>query len=166
MEKLKNVKVLTTCAMMLALATALGFLKIPITTFLELHFEFLPIACTGILFGAAPAAIVGALSDILSYLVKPTGPFFPGFTLSALLSGLIYGIVLNRPDLKFRHVVIAHLIRTVLINFLLNTYWLTLLFHKAFSVIVGARLIKTACMFPVELAMLWIVLRVSGKKRG
>ena len=55
MAKLNDVRVLTVSAMMLALSTILGFLKAPVTELIELRFAFLPIACTGMLFGPAVA---------------------------------------------------------------------------------------------------------------
>ena len=83
MAKLSDIRVLTVSAMMLALSTILGFLKVPVTQLIELRFAFLPIACTGMLFGPAVGGIVGGLSDILGFIVKPTGPYFPGFTITA-----------------------------------------------------------------------------------
>ena len=84
MEKLKDVRYLTTAGLLLAAATVLGFLKIPITQLIELRFQFLPVAMAGLLMGPAVGSMVGALTDILAYLVRPTGPYFPGFTLSSM----------------------------------------------------------------------------------
>ena len=71
MDKMRNTRILTASAMLLAIAVILGFFKIPVNQFMELRFAFLPIACTGMLFGPFVGGVVGALSDILGYLVKP-----------------------------------------------------------------------------------------------
>ena len=48
------------------------------------------------LFGPGVGGAVGALSDILGYAVRPTGPYFPGFTVTAALSGVIFGLLLGK----------------------------------------------------------------------
>ncbi len=95
MSQLKNVKVLTTCAMLLALATVLGFFKIPITNLIEIRFSSIPLAIGGALFGPVVGAVLGAASDILQFVAKPTGVYFPGFTLTSACSGFIFGAVLH-----------------------------------------------------------------------
>lgn len=157
-EQLKDVRVLTTCAMMLALATVLGFFKVPITQILELRFSFLPLACTGMLFGPALGGIIGALSDIFGYLARPTGPFFPGFTVSAIISGIIYGSILHNKEITIRRLVVAHLVHSVVITFGLNPLWLSMLYGKALLAVMSARVFKTVVMFPVEVALLWFIL--------
>lgn len=162
-DKQNKVYVIAVSAMMLALATVLGFFKIPITDILELRFIFLPIACTGMLFGPVVGAEVGALSDILAYFVKPTGPFFPGFTISAAVAGLIYGLILYRHEITWKRLAAAHLLRTILVSFLLNSYWLSVLYGKGFLALLSVRFVKSVAMFPVEVLMLWFVLRPARK---
>ena len=119
MAKLSDIRVLTVSAMMLALATILGFLKVPVTQLIELRFAFLPIACTGMLFGPAVGGIVGGMSDILGFIVKPTGPYFPGFTITAAAAGAIYGLFLYGKEISWQRVALAHFVRTVVVSFLL-----------------------------------------------
>ena len=98
MSNLRNTKVLTAAALLTAIGIIAGFFKIPITNLIEIRFASIPIAAAGALFGPGIAAIVGILTDIGGFLVKPTGPYFPGFTISGAVSGLIYGIMLHRKD--------------------------------------------------------------------
>ena len=64
MDKMRNTRILTASAMLLAIAVILGFFKIPVNQFMELRFAFLPIACTGMLFGPFVGGVVGALSSL------------------------------------------------------------------------------------------------------
>ncbi len=96
---LKNVRTLAAVAMLLALRIVLGmFANATLACFgntVKLSAAFIPIAVTGALFGPVPSALVGALGDVLSFIIAPTGgAYFPGFTISGLLTGLIYGIAL------------------------------------------------------------------------
>lgn len=159
MAKLSDIRVLTVSAMMLALSTILGFLKVPVTQLIELRFAFLPIACTGMLFGPAVGAIVGGMSDILGFIVKPTGPYFPGFTITAAAAGMIYGLFLYRKEISWQRVAAAHFVRTVVVSFLLNPLWLSLLYGYGFWAVITARFVKTVIMFPIETALLYFILR-------
>ena len=120
MEKLKDVRYLTTAGLLLGVATVLGFLKIPVTELIELRFQFLPIALAGLLMGPAVGGMVGALTDLLAYLVRPTGPYFPGFTVSSMLTGIIFGLILYKRPLTTSRILLAQAAETVLVSMLFN----------------------------------------------
>ena len=48
------------------------------------------------LFGPVVGGIMGGVADIIKYLLKPTGPFFFGFTFNAILGAVIYGVMLYK----------------------------------------------------------------------
>ena len=96
MSKLKNVKTLTTAGMFLALASICGFFNLPINQLVEIRFGSLVLAVSGSILGPAVTAVVGMCSDIIAFVIKPTGPYFPGFTISAAVSGLIFGLFLYK----------------------------------------------------------------------
>ena len=62
---------------------------------LKIGFSFVPVAIAGMLFGPIPAAIVAALGDFVGALVFPIGPYFPGFTFTAFLTGIVFGFFLK-----------------------------------------------------------------------
>ena len=64
MSKLKNVRVLTGAAMLLAIAVILSFFKISLTEVMEIRFSNIPVAVAGMLFGPGVGGVVGALSDL------------------------------------------------------------------------------------------------------
>ena len=108
---------------------------------------------------------MGGAADLVKYLVRPTGPFFPGFTVSGAASGLIYGMVLYKQPLTIRRTALANALVMLLVNIGLNTYWLTLLYGNAFFAILPARVIKQAVMFPIYVALFYGVSRVLGKAK-
>ncbi|SFL30655.1 ECF transporter S component, folate family [Lachnospiraceae bacterium KH1T2] len=153
MSKLRNTKTITTAGMLVAIGIVLGFFKVPINNLIEIRFGNLPIAAAGTLMGPVPAAIVGALTDIGGFLVKPTGAFFPGFTLSGIITGIIFGLLLKTDDssnLSIVRIFIAQLIVTVFVNVLLNGYWLSLLYGKGYAAILIARIPKELIMLPIN----------------
>ena len=59
---------------------------------LRINLTSIPTILSGILLGPGIGFIVGVVTDLLCYVVKPGGPWFVGFTLSAGLTGLIPGL--------------------------------------------------------------------------
>lgn len=168
MSKIKNVKVLTTCALMVALAAILGIFKIPINQFVEIRFGSFPIAVTGAFFGPIPGMIVGALADIVQFFVKPTGPYFPGFTISSAVGGLIYGLILHKKSDKVSipGIIISQVLYTVVVGLLINTFNLCILFGKfadqgisVYFAYMLTRLPKEAIMCPINCILLFLVLK-------
>ena len=99
------------------------------------------------------------MSDILGFIVKPTGPYFPGFTITAAAAGAIYGLFLYGKEISWQRVALAHFVRTVVVSFLLNLLWLSLLYGYGFWAVITARFVKTIVMFPIETALLYFILR-------
>ncbi len=159
MSNLRNVKVLTMAAMLVAVAVILGFLKIPITPLIEIRFGWMPISVAGTLLGPALAAIVGGLADIGGYLVKPTGPFFPGFTISNVISGLIFGFFLYKKDVTLVRIILAEVCNMLLVGLLLNTLWLSILYGNPFYVVLLSRLPKEVVMLPINTAILALIVK-------
>ncbi|MEE0954510.1 MAG: folate family ECF transporter S component [Eubacterium sp.] len=162
-KEFKNTRSLAVIAMFLALAVILGFFAVQLTESLKISFAFLANELTGMLFGPFVGLIEGGAADILKYIVKPTGPFFPGFTISGMLSGMIYGLVLYKKPVSLKRIIIANSIVTVFVNMLLNTYWLTLLYGKGFTVILPARIIKEAILLPIDIALFYLVSKALEK---
>lgn len=61
---------------------------------LRIGFGAIPIMISGILFGPVVGGFTGAVADVVGFLINPMGgAFFPGFTISSALSGVIPGMV-------------------------------------------------------------------------
>lgn len=149
--------------MLLAIEVLLGMVaSIPIGPNVRISFGYLSRAVVGMLFGPA-AAINGALSDILGSIIHPIGPYFPGFTLTGFVGGLIYGYMLyeRRPSLS--RVLLAKLLIDVACNLLLNTLWLDLLYGKAFWAILPARFFKNLLQYPVDVLLLYPLLKLVDR---
>lgn len=162
-HELRDLRTLAVTAMLLAIAVVLGFYTLQLTDYIKIGFAYIVNEMTGMLFGPAVGGIMGGLSDLLKYLVKPTGPFFPGFTISGFCGGIIYGIVLYKKPLNVKRVALANFLVMVFVNILLNTYWLTLLYGDAFLALLPARILKQAIMLPIEVALFYTVAKVLTK---
>lgn len=92
-KEFRNLKSVVTAALLVAVHTVMAvFLSITVTQSLRISISFLTNVVTGALFGPIVGMLCGGIGDIVQYIIKPTGAYFPGFTISAMLSGFIYGV--------------------------------------------------------------------------
>ncbi len=158
-QELKSIRCITIIAMLGAVSIVLGSLVFMVGDFLKVGFNFLPNEFVYYLFGPVVGVVYGAALDILTFIVRPTGPFFFGFTLSAIITGLIYGAILYKRPLSMKRILLANLVQLVVIHLLLNTYWLTMLYGYNYIAILPIRALKALIMLPVETIMLYMVIK-------
>ena len=153
----KKPQTLVVTAMLIAMNIALSSVHVYLTPQMRVGFGFLTTAITGMLYGPVVAGTAGAIGDILTYLIRPDGAYFPGFTITALLGGMIYGFFLYRRPLTLPRTILANASISILLNSLLNTFWLFVLYGKSFTALFPARLTKNLLLLPVEVVLLYAV---------
>ncbi|MBK1809391.1 folate family ECF transporter S component [Clostridium sp. YIM B02505] len=165
---MKNTKTLVLLSLFITLQIILTrFLSIQ-TPILRIGFGFIPLIFSSILFGPVLGGICAAISDILGMFIFPQGTYFPGFTLSAFLSGLIYGSILHKKSISLLRISFSSLLVKFIIDIGLNTFWLSIITGKAVAILLIPRVTKTLIMIPVEIFLvyiLWIYLGSSIKSQ-
>ena len=161
---LTHLRALVTAAMLLAVQVLLGLVAaIPLGPSIRISFGYLALSTTGALLGPAASMINGALADVLGAIIHPIGPYFPGFTLTGLVSGAIYGAMLYDREITLKRVLLTKLLIDVVCNLLLNTLWINLLYGKAIFAILPARLLKNALQYPVDVLLLYPLLKLARR---
>lgn len=128
------------------------------TPILRIGFGFLPVAMIGILYGPIWAAIGYAIGDILGMMIFPSGVYFPGFTVTAVLTGFVFGIFLhNKEKITWKTVLPASLIVILVLNLCLDTLWLSIMFGDAFIALLPTRIVKCVVMLPIHLILIPLV---------
>ncbi|SDB12701.1 ECF transporter S component, folate family [Pseudobutyrivibrio sp. YE44] len=164
MEKLRDTKTLTVAAMLTALGIILGFFNLPISQIMEIRFGSIPICMAGMLFGPGVAGVVGGIVDIGAYFIKPTGPFFPGFTLSNIVGGIIFGLMLHGKKITFPRVFMTEVLYTIIVGVIMNSYWLSTLYLKdGYLATIAARLPKELIMIPVYSVLIFSILKAFDR---
>lgn len=151
-----NIHVLIQVAVLIALEIVLSRFCSITTPVMKIGFGFVPIAVCGMLFGPIWAGVAGGVSDLIGAVLFPSGPFFPGFTISAILTGVIFGLLLRRDEKGWLRLTIAVVLNCMGISLLLNTYWLSLLWDTPFLVLLPTRIIQFFIIAPIQ----FIVLRL------
>ena len=160
---LKNTSTIVYMALFIALDVVFTrFLSIQ-TPIIRIGFGFLPISLCSIMFGPIIGGITGAVADIVGMVIFPSGAYFPGFTLSAFVSGTIYGLVLHKKQISAVRILIAVALIIILVDSIMNTYWLSIITGKAAMALLMPRVIKNLIMFPIQTILIYTMWKFSDK---
>lgn len=127
------------------------------TPFLRIGFGFLPVAVCAILFGPLWAGICYTIGDVIGITLLTTRTPFPGFTLTAFLTGIVYGLLLHNKEVTFTRVLLASTIIALFINLGLDSLWLSILFKKAFWPVMVGRIIKFPLAIIIQTTLIPLV---------
>ena len=164
-DPVPNTKKLIVSAQLLALDVVLTRLLAINTPLMKIGLGFAAVALCAILYGPWWAALVAALGDLVGALLFPTGAFFPGFTLTAACTGLIFGLCLCRRDKSLLWPILAAALNVVLVSFLLNTAMISYISGTPYATLLKARAVQLAVMLPVQIAVLFFLSRSTVIKK-
>lgn len=164
-REMKQLKSLVGAGLLAALGMVIKSFSIPIGQLFKISFHYLATALSGYLYGPVTAGFAAIVVDIFGYLLKPDGPYFPGFTLSAFVGGFVYGCWLYRKQVRLWRVAAACATNTLLVSLLLNPLWLNILYGQAFWGLLALRLPGNLMVLPVNTLLLYMVLRVVEKQK-
>lgn len=162
-RELKKTRSLTGAAIIEAMGPVLDLFTIVVNDFLQISFTSLTHAMTGYLYGPLMGCMAGGVADIIKYLIKPTGAFFPGFTINEMLSGFIYGCFFYKKEVKLHRVIVARICVVFIINLVLIPLWLSIMYGNAYKFMVATRIIKNIVQLPIDVFILYTILKFSEK---
>ncbi|MBQ8633348.1 MAG: folate family ECF transporter S component [Lachnospiraceae bacterium] len=182
--ELKSTRNLVLCAMMAALSIVLSYTtSFYITPEIKIGFSGLPNRLVDFMFGPVVGCIFGGLMDVIKFFIKPDGAFFPGYTLTAMVGGLIYGIFyyrlqIKQPQLteetgwpKVKAWILANITSILLIfianvlvkcicNIGLNTLWSSMFTGKAWIALLPTRVLKNLIQIPTDTILHFVLLKL------
>ncbi len=153
----KKLPTLAFSAVMIAACVALSLIpSIPVGNEVRVSWGFLARATCGMVGGPVNALVFGLAEDTISYLIHPTGPYFPGYALTTMLGTLLYALFLYRAKTSVVRIFLAKL-STNILNVTLGALWSSILYGKAYLVVASTSLVKNAIMLPVQTIMLVVL---------
>ncbi len=132
---------------------------------IRIGFGFVPVVIAAVLYGPIPAAILGGAADFLGAILFPSGPFFPGFTLTAALTGLVWGLFLWKKS-HWIYSLLAVLIVQFVLGLLLNTYWISFLYGSSFTGLLATRVVQAAVLCVVQFICVRLIVRFAPRLQG
>ena len=183
-KELKSTRNLVICAMMAALAIVLSYTtSVYITPTIKVGFSGLPNRLVDFMFGPVVGAIFGGVLDVVKFLIKPDGGFFFGYTLTAMVGGLIYGLFFYKLQIKkpletgltgsklviawikanalsILLIFIANALVKVICNIGMNTLWTSMMSGKAWMALIPSRLVKNLIQIPTDTVLHFVLLKL------
>ena len=156
------------CAMQIVFAR---FLVIPVGDSMRFSLSFIPVVIAARYFGIIGSITVYGLGDFLGAIVFPTGGAFQiGFTITAAVAGLIYGIFLGKECEKpFRRllsfdrkdiirIVFSALTSQLVCSLFLNSFWLSFYYGAPFWVKLTTRIPQAGIMSVLQIMFMILFL--------
>lgn len=164
--QLKNVRMLTLAGIITAASIVLESFPIYLLgTSLKIYFSFLVISLGCYVYGPAVGILVGFANDTLGFLISSFGePYFPGYLITAMLSGLIYGTLLYRQRITVLRLVVVRLVINYGSNVLLGSVWKAMLYGKGYYYYFTTGLVKNTTLLPVEVVLTLLVLGLAERQ--
>ena len=165
-KKRFSTKMLATMSILVAMEVIIArFGTLRPTESIKISLDFIPIVVAAILYGAGPAVIISILADVLGAFLFPVGPYFPGFTLTAALTGALFGLLLHKKQNAPR-VIAAVLVQQGILSLLLNTFWLHVLYGMPYTPTLVTRLVQCAIVAAVQLVAIPLIAKTIRSVAG
>lgn len=147
LKKREQLETMLTLALLLAMQILLSrFFSITALS-QKIGFSFLPVFLAARRNGIPGAVFVGGVGDLIGALLFPVGPYYFGFTVTAILGGVLYGAFFKR-SISWLSIVAAVVLFHIFGSIMLNTLWLSMLYGKGFWVLLPGRLLQAAVTVP------------------
>lgn len=160
-----DTKKLVLASFLIALEIVLTrFIGVSINFFSRYSLQFLAHVLCGYFLGPLYAPITLAAADILGFFINPGGyAFFPGYTLSAAINGLIYGSLLYKKQVTFLRSIGAVMTSHLLVTLGLGSLWLSLMSGRQFWEVFVAKVPLSLPYGCVAALLSWaVLLRISS----
>lgn len=153
-----NTRTLTTLALLTTMEIVLSrFLSISAWN-MKIGLSFVPIVAAAILCGPLAAGVVAALGDFIGAILFPIGAYFPGFTLTAFLTGVVFGLFLHEKQ-GWPQCIAAVGINQFVLSLFLNTLWISILYGSPYGPLLAARIVQCVILTVVQLIGIRVVSR-------
>lgn len=159
-----NTRTLVTLAILVAMEIVLSrFLSISAWN-TKIGFSFIPVAVAAMLYGPVAGGLVGALGDFVGAVLFPIGAYFPGFTLTAFLTGVVFGLFLYREQ-TVPKIIGAVTVNQCVLSLCLNTLWISILYGSPYGPLFVTRIVQTVILFAVQTVTIIALAKVMPRIR-
>ncbi len=161
LEDFKRPRNLAFAALMIAACVALSYVPSIRIDFTDVYsasvtWGFLARSLCSMVCGPVMGVVFGFAEDTISFLINPSGVYFPGYALTTMLGNLIYALFLYRVRFGVGRIFLAKL-GTNLLNVFLGSLWSAILSGKGYLYYVSTRALKNLLLLPIQTAILCIL---------
>ncbi|MCL2577644.1 MAG: folate family ECF transporter S component [Defluviitaleaceae bacterium] len=164
MRESGRTKMIVMIAFFIAMDVVLSRLLSINTPILRIGFGFVPIAICAMMYGPVWAGVTGALADIIGAILIPGGAYFPGFTISSALVGVVFGLFLYKSKGNWMPILFATAINCFVISLFLTTFWLSVLWGTPYLELLPVRLLQSSVMVVIQFTVLITIEKTMGTR--
>ena len=149
-----DLRQLTVSALLIALDVVFTRVLAINTPLMKIGLGFTAVALSAMLYGPFWAALTAALGDLIGSLLFPTGAYYWGFTATAALTGLIFGLYLYQREKSWLRAFFAALTNCLLVTLVLNTALIVWKFKANLTALAATRVPQFFIMTAVQTVVL------------
>lgn len=158
-EKFLNVRTMVFISMLLAIQIVMSrvlSIRLWNTT---IGLSFIPLVICGRMFGVKGAVLQNVLADFIGTMLFPTGPYFPGFTLTAAINGWFYGFFLKKGGPMNTILLIA--CSELICSLLINSFWISVVYGASFTGLMATRSIQCLITAGAKVFIIPLVIEIE-----
>ncbi len=153
-----TIKQLTTLAILIALEVILSrFFSITIANVSKISFSFVAVGVMAIYFGPKYTVFGCVVADLIGATLFPSGPFFPGFTVSAAITGFVYGVFLFKQHFSWWRITLINVILFFVLTLGLNPLWLMIMFGDSYQALALVRIPNSLVSMVVQVIVFGLI---------
>ena len=162
-DELKNIRVRAFAGLVCAMAIVLESMPIYLLgQTLKIYFSFLVVGLGCACYGPVVGMLAGGIIDTVGFLLAGYGePYCPGYLLTAVLSGLIYGVLLYRRPVSIPRLIVLRLLINFGNNVALGSVWKAMLYGKGYYYYFTTGLVKNTTMLPIEVLLMVLMFQLA-----
>lgn len=119
-------------------------------------FAFVATAFAAAILGAPWAMAVAGIGDVLGALLFPSGAYFPGFTLTAVLTAGCTAFFIHKNATPIR-VTLSVIINQIFGSVLLNSLWISVLYGKGYIALLPGRIVQAGIMTVLQTVLTYFL---------
>ena len=158
--EMKSVKILVLTALFIAMRIAVSSFFIPVGDNLRIYCSFFVNALGSMIYGPFVALAQGFVSDILGFIIHPSGAFFPGYVLTSMAGSFLYALFFYRTKISVLKIFLCKLSVNVLVNIGMGSLWSAMLYGNGFFYYAAKSIVKNITLLPFEVIVLCLFFRI------
>ena len=159
-SEMKNLRKVAFAALVIAMRVAMAGIFIPVGPNLRVYFHFFVTALGGLVCGPIMALLIGFGADVLGVLLFPSGAYFFGYTLSAMVGALVYGLFLYKRPISMVRIALCKATVNIGVNVLLGSLWSAMLYSKGYYYYFVQSITKNILLLPIEVVVLYLFFKL------
>ena len=146
-------------ALLMAINVAISSIFIEVGPNLRLYFTYIVNMIVAANFSLPLVITYAIVEDFIAFFLFPSGPFFLGYTITAVAGCVIYHIFLHK-EINLKNIIISKTLVNIFVNIGLNSLWSSMLFSKGYIYYFSKSVVKNLLMLPIEIIVFYTIYKL------